>query len=100
MNYDKQNKLKIIIDDIIKGDENKDNKIILSMVPLVSRSGPYSHYYSKGSHSDVPFVKITKDGESKPKYRGYPSVTVTRGSLKEVTLLETDLCGNPITAKR
>ena len=78
----------------------KDNKIILSMVPLVSRSGPYSHYYSKGSHSDVPFVKITKDGESKPKYRGYPSVTVTRGSLKEVTLLETDLCGNPITAKR
>ena len=78
----------------------KDNKIILSMVPLVSRSGPYSHYYNNGSHSDVPFVKITKDGESKPKYRGYPSVSVTRGSLKEVTLLETDLCGNPITAKR
>ena len=78
----------------------KDNKIILSMVPLVSRSGPYSHYYNNGSHSDVPFVKITKDGESKPKYRGYPSVSVTRGSLKEVTLLETDLCGNQITAKR
>ncbi len=78
----------------------KDNKIILSMKPLVSRSGPYSHYYENGSHSNVPFVRITKDGESKHKYRGYPSVSVTRGSLKEVTLLETDLCGNPITAKR
>jgi len=77
----------------------KDSKIILSMKPLVSRSGPYSHYYANGSHSDVPFVKITKDGESKHKYRGYPSVSVTRGSLKEVTLLQTDLCGNPITAK-
>jgi hypothetical protein len=77
----------------------KDNKIILSMKPLVSRSGPYSHYYGNGSHSDVPFVRITKDGESKHKYKGYPSVSVTRGSLKEVTLLQTDLCGNPITAK-
>lgn len=78
----------------------KNNKIVLSMIPLVSPSGQYAQYYSKGSHSDVPFVRITKDGESKPKYRGYPSVSVSRGSMSEVTLLETDLCGNPITAKK
>lgn len=74
-----------------------DNKIILSLKPLVGSSGPYKQYFSKGSHSDVPFVKISKSGEEKPKYRGYPSVSIERGNMEEKTLLETDLCGNPIT---
>lgn len=74
-----------------------DNKIILSLKPLVGPSGPYKQYFKNGSHSDVPFVKISKSGEREPKYRGYPSVRIERGNMEEKTLLETDLCGNPIT---
>tara|TARA_R110001606_G_scaffold352696_1_gene503107 strand:+ start:5491 stop:6981 length:1491 start_codon:yes stop_codon:yes gene_type:complete len=81
-----------------KGKGNQ-NKITLSMIPLVGPSGKYKQYYTTGSHSDVPYVRIKKDGESDNRYSGYPSVSIARGDLQEVTLLETDLCGNPITAK-
>jgi hypothetical protein len=78
-----------------KGKGNQ-NKITLSMVPLVGPSGQFKQYYSTGSHSDVPYVRIKKEGESGNRYSGYPSVSIARGDLKEVTLIETDLCGNPI----
>ena len=78
-----------------KGKGNQ-NKIILSMVPLVGPSGKFSQYYSSGSHSNVPYVRIRKEGESDNRYSGYPSVSIARGDLSEVTLIETDLCGNPI----
>jgi hypothetical protein len=78
-----------------KGKGNQ-NKIILSMVPLVGPSGQFKQYYSTGSHSDVPYVRIKKEGESGSRYSGYPSVSIARGDLSEVTLIETDLCGNPI----
>ena len=78
-----------------KGKGNQ-NKITLSMVPLVGPSGQFKQYYSTGSHSDVPYVRIKKEGESGNRYSGYPSVSIARGDLSEVTLIETDLCGNPI----
>ena len=78
-----------------KGKGNQ-NKIILSMVPLVGPSGQFKQYHSSGSHSDVPYVRIKKEGESDNRYSGYPSVSIARGDLSEVTLIETDLCGNPI----
>ena len=66
------------------------------MVPLVGPSGQFKQYYSTGSHSDVPYVRRKKEGESGNRYSGYPSVSIARGDLSEVTLIETDLCGNPI----
>lgn len=78
-----------------KGKGNQ-NKIILSMVPLVGPTGQFKQYYNNGSHSNVPYVRIKKEGESDNRYSGYPSVSIARGDLSEVTLLETDLCGNPI----
>lgn len=79
--------------------KGNQNKIILSMVPLVGPSGQYKQYHKGGSHSSVPYVRIKKDGESDNRYSGHPSVTLARGDMQEITLLETDLCGNPITAK-
>ena len=45
---------------------------------------------------ELLFVRIKKEGESGNRYSGYPSVSIARGDLSEVTLIETDLCGNPI----
>lgn len=86
--------------EIFKQGKVSNNKIILSIVPLVSATGPYRQYYSKGSHSDVPFVKISKKGEKEARYRGYPSVNISRGSLEEKDLITTDLCGNKITTEK
>lgn len=85
-----QSKAKSIID----GGKIKD-RLILSITPLVSKSGPYKEFYKDGSHSDVPTVKIT-NGDGETLYSGNPNVKMTRGSLKKAVLLQTDLCGKPL----
>ena len=85
-----QSKAKSIVD----GGEIKD-RLILSITPLVSKSGPYKEFYKDGSHSDVPTVKIT-NGDGETLYSGNPTVKMTRGSLKKTRLLQTDLCGKPL----
>lgn len=85
-----QSKAKSIVD----GGEIK-NMLILSITPLVSKSGPYKEFFNDGSHSDVPTVKIT-NGDGETLYSGNPTVKMTRGSLKKTTLLRTDLCGKPL----
>ena len=85
-----QSKAKSIVD----GGEIKD-RLILSITPLVSKSGPYKEFYKDGSHSDVPTVKIT-NGDGETLYSGNPTVEMTRGSLKKTRLLQTDLCGKPL----
>jgi len=79
---------------IVDGGEIKD-RLILSITPLVSKSGPYKEFYKDGSHSDVPTVKIT-NGDGETLYSGNPTVKMTRGSLKKTRLLQTDLCGKPL----
>lgn len=71
------------------------NKLVLSIVPLVSPDGKYSIFYQKGIHADTPWVIIqTKD--SKEMYSGAPNVNMKRGDLTEKVILETDLCGKEI----
>jgi hypothetical protein len=73
----------------------KANKLVLSIVPLVSPDGKYSIFYERGTHSDTPWVIIqTKD--SKEMYSGAPNVNMKRGDLTEKVILETDLCGKEI----
>ena len=79
---------------IVDGGKIKD-MLVLSITPLVGRSGPYKSFYKKGSHSDVPTVKII-NGDGDPLYAGMPNVKISRGSLEPKTLLRTDLCGNPL----
>jgi hypothetical protein len=85
-----QSKAKSIVD----GGKIKD-RLILSITPLVGRSGPYKRFFKKGSHSDVPTVKIT-NGDGETLYSGNPNVTMKRGSMSKTNLLQTDLCGKPL----
>jgi len=84
------NKAKSIIDN------SPSNEIVLSIKPLVSRTGKYKLYYYQGSHSDTPWVTIQSRKSKDPLYNGEPNVGMQRGSEKETILLRTDLCGNPI----
>lgn len=72
------------------------DRLIISLKPLVDRTGAYSVFYKRGSHSEVPSVYITgRNGDS--RYSGTPNLKMTRGSMTETNILTTDLCGNPIT---
>ena len=82
--------------EIVSQSKTKD-KLILSIKPLVSRTGPYRMFYNNGSHSEVPRVKIMgKDGDV--RYDNMPNASLDRGSLEETPILTTDLCGKPITS--
>jgi hypothetical protein len=76
-------------------DNAPTDKIVLSIVPLVSQYGKYKIFYDKGSHADTPWVTIKSKKSEKPLYNGEPNVGMSRGSTKETILLQTDLCGNP-----
>jgi hypothetical protein len=77
-------------------DNAPSDKIILSIVPLVSESGKYKLFYQSGSHADTPWVRIKSQKSEQPLFDGEPNIGMRRGSTKETILLQTDLCGNPI----
>lgn len=81
-------------------DNAPSDKIVLSIVPLVSKDGKYKIFFDKGSHADTPWVTIKNPKAPKPLYDGEPNISMARGSTKETVLLSTDLCGNPITLKK
>jgi hypothetical protein len=81
-------------------DSSPSDKIVLSIVPLVSPDSKYKLFYSRGSHADTPWVTIKSKKSPDPLYNGEPNVGMTRGSTKETVLLQTDLCGNPIKAQK
>lgn len=78
-------------------DNAPSDKIVLSIIPLVSQNGKYKMFYDSGSHADTPWVTIKS--KNALLYDGEPNVGMTRGSTKETILLQTDLCGNPPTKK-
>jgi hypothetical protein len=80
---------------VVKASSVKD-ELVLTLTPLVGRSGPYSFLYKSGSHSDVPLVTIT-NGSGEELYNGAPNIKMNRGSMEQTVLLKTDLCGKPIT---
>ncbi len=80
---------------VVNASSVKD-ELVLTLTPLVGKSGPYSFLYKQGSHSDVPQVTIT-NGSGKELYKGEPNVEMVRGSMDKTVLLKTDLCGKPIT---
>jgi len=81
-------------------DNAPSDKIVLSIVPLVSKSGKYKIFYERGSHADTPWVTIKSKKSQQPLFDGEPNVGMRRGSTQETILLTTDLCGNPAqTAK-
>lgn len=72
------------------------NTLVLSIVPLVDKTGPYSQLYREGSHSSVPFVEII-DGNGKKVFpKDTPNVSMKRGDTSETPILKTDLCGKEI----
>lgn len=77
-------------------DNAPSDKLILSIIPLVSQNGKYNIFYESGSHADTPWVTIVSKKSTKALYDGEPNVGMTRGSTKETILLQTDLCGNPL----
>jgi hypothetical protein len=83
--------------DIVNQTKTKD-KLILSIKPLVSKTGPYRMFFSgEGSHTEVPRIKITgKEGDV--RYEGMPNKSLQRGDLTETPILTTDICGNAITS--
>ena len=71
------------------------DRLVISLVPKVDKTGPYRMFYKDGSHSEVPSVKIVgKNGDV--RYEGTPNTKMTRGSMDETTILQTDLCGNKL----
>lgn len=81
-------------------DNSPSDKIVLSIIPLVSQYGKYKMFYEKGSHADTPWVTIKSKKSQDPLYNGEPNVGMSRGSTKETVLLQTDLCGNPIQSQQ
>lgn len=73
------------------------DKIVLSIVPLVSPNSKYKMFHAKGSHADTPWVTIKSKKSQSPLFNGEPNVGMKRGSTKETILLQTDLCGVPLT---
>lgn len=80
-------------------DNSPSDKIVLSIVPLVTKDGNYKIFYQTGTHADTPWVTIQSKKSAKPLFDGEPNVGMGRGSTKETVLLQTDLCGNPIQNK-
>jgi hypothetical protein len=80
-------------------DSSPSDKIVLSIIPLVSQNGKYKLYHKSGSHADTPWVTIKSKKSVEPLYDGEPNMGMKRGSTAETVLLQTDLCGNPITRK-
>jgi hypothetical protein len=73
-------------------DSSKQDKLTLSLVPLVGIDTKYRMFHESGSHSDTPWVTIiNKYGEL---YNGEPNVDMKRGDMTEKVILQTDLCGN------
>ena len=81
-------------------DQSPSESITLSIVPLVSPNSKYKMFYDKGSHADTPWVTIKSKKSETPLFNGEPNVGMQRGSTKESILLQTDLCGNPITKQK
>ncbi len=77
-------------------DNSPSDKIVLSIIPLVSKDGKYKIFYQTGSHADTPWVTIVNRKMDKILYDGEPNTGMRRGSTTETVLLTTDLCGNPI----
>jgi hypothetical protein len=81
-------------------DNAPSDKIVLSIVPLVGKTGKYKIFYGQGSHADTPWVTIKSRKSEKPLFDGEPNLNLERGSTKETVLLQTDLCGNPIKSQQ
>lgn len=77
-------------------DNAPSDKIVLTLIPLVSKEGNYKIFYQTGTHADTPWVTIINRKEDKTLYDGEPNTGMKRGSNKETILLTTDLCGNPV----
>lgn len=77
-------------------DNAPSDKIILTLIPLVSKEGKYKMFYQTGTHADTPWVTIINRKLEKTLYDGEPNTGMKRGSTTETVLLTTDLCGNPI----
>lgn len=77
-------------------DNAPSDKIVLSIIPLVSKDGKYKIFYTRGSHADTPWVIIKTKKSETPLFNGEPNIGMRRGSTEETILLQTDLCGNPI----
>jgi len=75
-------------------DNAPSDKIVLSIIPLVSNNSKYKIFFNTGSHADTPWVTIKSKKVEKPLYDGEPNLQLKRGSTKETILLQTDLCGN------
>jgi len=78
-------------------DNAPSDKIVLSIIPLVSKDGKYKIFYKTGTHADTPWVTIINRKLDKTLYDGEPNIGMKRGSTQETVLLTTDLCGNPTT---
>lgn len=78
-------------------DNSPSDKIVLSIVPLVSVDGKYKIFHAKGSHADTPWVTIKSRKSEQALFNAEPNIGMKRGSTKETVLLTTDLCGNPLT---
>lgn len=81
-------------------DNAPSDKIVLSIIPLVSNNGKYKIFFNAGSHADTPWVTIKSKKIEKPLYDGEPNLQLKRGSTKETILLQTDLCGNQPKAQQ
>lgn len=77
-------------------DNAPSDKIVLSIIPLVSKDGKYKIFYQTGTHADTPWVTIINRKAEKTLFDGEPNIGMKRGSTQETVLLTTDLCGNPI----
>lgn len=80
-------------------DNAPSDKIMLSIIPLISKDGKYKIFYGSGTHADTPWVTIINRKVDKTLYDGEPNIGMKRGSTQETVLLTTDLCGNPLTQK-
>lgn len=78
-------------------DNSPSDKIVLSIVPLVGPNSKYKLFHAKGSHADTPWVTIKSKKYPNPLFNGEPNVGMKRGSTAETILLQTDLCGVPLT---
>jgi hypothetical protein len=81
-------------------DNAPSDKIVLSIIPLVSNNGKYKIFFKQGSHADTPWVTIKSKKSETPLFDGEPNLQLKRGSTKETVLLQTDLCGNPIKVQQ
>jgi uncharacterized protein Veg len=77
-------------------DNSPSDRIVLSLVPLISKDGNYKIFYQSGTHADTPWVTIKSKKSQTPLFNGEPNTGMKRGSTAETILLQTDLCGVPL----